>query len=114
MCASMDLMSQQSETELFALKESAIHGVGAFARTAIPKGTRIIEYVGERITKSESLRRCEEDNQFIFAIDEEHDLDGSVGWNPARFLNHSCAPNCDAECEEGGIWIIACRNIGAG
>ena len=122
----MDLTSQQSEaksrlagsqsagTELLVLKESAIHGVGAFARSEIPQGTRVIEYVGERVTKSESRRRCEQDNEYIFALDEEHDLDGNVAWNPARFLNHSCAPNCEAECADGRIWIVASRNISAG
>ncbi len=98
----------------FVLKESPIHGVGAFARTNIRQGTRIVEYVGERITKSESLRRCEQDNRYIFALNDEQDLDGNVSWNPARFFNHSCAPNCEAGCEDGHIWIIAARSIAAG
>jgi uncharacterized protein len=106
--------SRSAETELLVLKESAIHGRGAFARADIGQGTRIIEYVGERISKSESLRRCEGNNEFIFAIDEEHDLDGNVSWNPARYVNHSCSPNCEAECDEGHIWIIAMREIAAG
>jgi SET domain-containing protein len=96
------------------LKPSAIHGTGAFASAAVPAGTRLIEYVGERITKAESLRRCELNNQCIFSIDETHDLDGSVDWNPARFINHSCAPNCEAVLEEGRIWLIALRPIAAG
>jgi hypothetical protein len=70
--------------------------------------------VGERITKSESLLRCESGNPFIFSIDEEHDLDGSVAENLARFINHSCAPNCDAEDHEGRIWVVARRDIAVG
>jgi uncharacterized protein len=93
---------------------SPIHGQGGFATHRISQGARVIEYTGERITKAESLRRCEAQNWFIFGLDEEFDLDGSVEWNPARFLNHSCAPNCEAVCEEGRIWIVALRDIRPG
>ena len=95
-------------------KSSLIHGTGGFARGDIPLGTRVIEYVGEIISKQESLARCEGGNEYIFGIDEEHDLDGNVDWNPARFLNHSCEPNCEAQFVEGRIWFVAVRNIIAG
>jgi hypothetical protein len=95
-------------------KTSPIHGLGGFAATAIGRGTRVVEYVGQRISKSESLRRCEGNNEFIFALNDEQDLDGDVAWNPARFLNHSCAPNCEAELQDGRIWIVATRDILAG
>jgi uncharacterized protein len=117
---SCDLGSSQSllrdvlETDQLVFEASPIHGLGGFAKTAIGKGTRVVEYLGERITKSESLRRCERNNEFIFSLDEEHDLDGNVAWNPARFLNHSCAPNCEAELQDGHIWIVATREIAAG
>ena len=94
--------------------QSTIHGWGGFARTRIPSGTRVLEYLGERIDKAESLRRCEQNNTCIFALDEAHDLDGQVTWNPARLLNHSCAPNCEALREEGHIWIRALRDIEPG
>jgi len=103
-----------SETHLVAFKDSPIHGLGGFAKTAISRGTRILEYLGKRITKSESLRRCEQNNAYIFTLNEEQNLDGNVAWNPARFLNHSCAPNCEAELEDGHIWIIAQRDIQPG
>lgn len=93
---------------------SGIHGMGGYARQRIPEGTEVIEYVGERISKAESLRRCEMNNPFIFGIDETHDLDGNVEWNLARFLNHSCEPNCEAIEDEGRIWIVARRDIGPG
>jgi len=96
------------------LKPSQVHGLGGFASTDILKGRRVIEYLGERIAKQESLRRCEANNQFIFSLGPDQDLDGNVDWNPARFLNHSCSPNCDAELEEGRIWIVARRDIVAG
>jgi SET domain-containing protein len=70
--------------------------------------------VGERICKEESLTRCFAHNEFIFTLDDEFDLDGGVEWNPARLINHSCEPNCDAEMIDGRIWIVANRNIRAG
>lgn len=97
-----------------ASSASPIHGIGGFARAAVRKGTRILEYTGERISKEESLRRCERNNQSIFRLNDEQDLDGNVAWNPARYLNHSCAPNCEAEREQGRIWLVAARDIGAG
>lgn len=102
------------ETDGIRFQSSPIHGTGGFAKIALSRGTRVVEYFGERISKSESLRRCEENNEFIFAVSDTEDLDGNVSWNPARFLNHSCAPNCEAEMEDGRIWIVAARDIGAG
>lgn len=102
------------ETELTTFRSSLIHGTGGFVRRDVGAGTRVIEYVGERITKAESLKRCEADNEYIFTLDDEHDLDGNVPWNPARFINHSCAPNCEAELDEGRVWIVALRDIKAG
>jgi uncharacterized protein len=102
------------ETELLVFKASPIHGLGGFARTAIGKGARVVEYVGQRISKSESLRRCEGNNEFSFSLNDEQDLDGNVDWNLARYLNHSCAPNCEAELQDDRIWIVATRDIPAG
>jgi SET domain-containing protein len=102
------------ETELIQFRHSRIHGTGGYARQTIAAGTRVIEYLGERITKAESLIQCEADNVYIFDIDDEFDLNGHVDWNPARFLNHGCAPNCEAEQDEGRIWILALRDIQVG
>jgi SET domain-containing protein len=103
-----------AETELVTFRSSSIHGVGGFARLDLEAGKRVLEYVGERITKRESLERCQLDNRYIFALDNDHDLDGSVSWNSARYLNHSCAPNCEALSQDEGIWIFAERRIKAG
>ena len=102
------------ETEVASFRRSVIHGTGGYACRDIASGARVIEYVGDKITKAESLRRCERDNQYIFDLDDEFDLDGNVHWNPARFINHSCAPNCEAEVDGHRVWIIALRNIPAG
>ena len=88
--------------------------MGGFALHKIEKGTPIIEYVGEKITKAESLVRCEANNPYIFNLGDEFDLDGNVGWNPAKFINHSCAPNAEAEFFDDQIWIMAIRGIEAG
>jgi uncharacterized protein len=103
-----------TESEFLLFKSSSIHGIGGFARVDIPIGTRVIEYVGEIISKQESLVRCERSNEYIFAIDDERDLDGNVEWNPARFLNHSCEPNCEAQFVDGHIWLVAIRDVRAG
>src|SRR6266700_1234634 len=95
-------------------KQSPIHGMGGFAIRAISKGNRVIEYIGQRISKAESLKRCQRGNEYIFYLDHEHDLDGNVPWNPARLINHSCAPNCDAERQTGEIWLVSNRDIAAG
>jgi len=95
-------------------RPSPIHGLGGFANCSFARGARVVEYTGRKITKAESLRRCEAGNWFIFSLDEEFDLDGNTDGNPARFLNHSCAPNCEAECSGGRIWITARRDIAAG
>ena len=112
----MDLKCQPtiSESETWIIGPSKIHGRGMFAQTLIPKGARILEYQGDKISKSESLQLCEAQNEYIFSVSERFDLNGNVEWNPARFLNHSCEPNCEAEQDEGRIWIVSLRDIRAG
>ncbi len=109
---------------LWVARESVIHGSGLFANKDIKKGKRVIEYVGEKITKEESYRRADRQLKksnksddgavYIFEIDEEHDIDGNVDWNPARLINHSCDPNCEASDDEGRIWIESIRKIKQG
>jgi SET domain-containing protein len=113
----MDLSCQKSENVLarwLEFKKSPIHRLGGFAKTEIPVGTQVIEYVGEKITKDESIRRCEANNHFIFALNDREDLDGNVDWNPARYINHSCAPNCEVEWDGSHLWLVAKRDIKAG
>lgn len=110
----------------FVLKRrSSIHGFGIYARRDIPKGTRIIEYVGERITKKEAERRADEDifaskadsekgAVYIFVLNKRYDIDGNVGYNTAKYINHSCDPNCETEIIRGKIWVIALRDIAKG
>ncbi len=100
--------------DLLQFKSSPIHGRGAFANRRITQGTRLIEYVGRKISKADALKECEANNPFIFVIDGQYDLDGNVEWNPARLINHSCEPNCDVEWLDGGLWVVARRDIERG
>jgi SET domain-containing protein len=107
-------MPNAPASDLYEVKPSSIHGSGVFARRDIPADTRVLEYIGERLTKAESLRRRKLGNFFVFIVTDQFDIDGAVDWNPARFINHSCAPNCDARMEDERIWIIARRDMRAG
>jgi len=95
-------------------KKSRIHGKGGFARVDLRRGKRIIEYVGPKLTKAEAEAELKKQNPFIFILDDVYDIDGSVDWNPARFINHSCDPNCEVEIVRGHIWLYALRKIKAG
>jgi uncharacterized protein len=98
-----------------------MHGLGAFATQHIPAGTRLIEYTGERITPDEAERRepgagveGQHHHTFLFAIDEDVVIDAGTNGNEARFINHSCDPNCDAVIDDGRIWIETIRDVAAG
>lgn len=95
-------------------RQSSIDGTGLFASQAIPTGTRMLQYLGERIDKAEASRRCEAGNHFIFTLDDDWDIDGNVPENLARFANHSCTPNAESVVEGPEVWIMAIRDIAAG
>jgi hypothetical protein len=103
----------------FVIKPSPIQGLGAFATERIRRGTRLIEYTGERMTPDEADRRYPDDGDqrhhtYLFAIDDDVVIDAAVGGNDARFINHSCAPNCDAVIDDKRIFIEAIRDIEPG
>jgi SET domain-containing protein len=116
---------RHTTSSYIVLKQSRIHSLGVFAKKHIPKGSRIIEYVGEKITKAESDRRSDiplekhrkDSSQgavYIFQLNKRYDIDGNVPYNTARYINHSCDPNCETEIIRGHIWIIALREIKQG
>jgi len=106
------------------IRRSKIHGNGMFAKRNIPKGTQIIEYIGNKLTKAQSDKRAEEIEAkakkygtgavYIFTLNKTHDIDGSVSWNKARFMNHACETNCESDVIKGKIWILATRDIEKG
>ncbi|GHG97431.1 SET domain-containing protein-lysine N-methyltransferase [Comamonas sp. JC664] len=103
----------------FELHPSSIQGTGAFAIRRIRKGTRIIEYLGERITQDEADVRYDDEamdrhHTFLFNLDKRTVLDAGTVHNEARYINHSCAPNCEALIDKGHIYIYAITTIEPG
>lgn len=95
-------------------RSSAIHGHGVFARRDIPRGTDIIEYVGEKIGKREADRRGRVHAVYIFTLNARVDVDGAVGGNGAQLINHSCTPNASARVDDNRIWIRTRRRVRVG
>ena len=104
----------QYDHPLVDIKQSPIHGTGGFARVNLRRGKRIIEYVGPRLSKAVGQAELDKGNAYIFTLDERYDIDGSVEWNPAQFLNHSCEPNCESRIVRNRIWLYALRSIKTG
>jgi SET domain-containing protein len=93
---------------------SRIAGQGLFAGQEIKQGTKILRYIGEKITQEESDRRLAAGNVYIFGLDERYSIDGSMRKNTARYINHACDPNCHTEQFGNTIWLVAIRDIVAG
>jgi uncharacterized protein len=93
---------------------SRIAGHGLFAVQDIQHGTRIIQYAGPKIPKRESLARLAQGNVYIFSFNDRFDIDGKDLTNTARYINHSCDPNCAVELTKRSIWIVALREITGG
>lgn len=98
------------------VRRSGVHGKGVFAATPLKAGERLLEYKGERISWKEAIRRHphnpdEPNHTFYFALDDGRVIDGNVDGNSARWINHSCAPNCEAEEIDGRVFIHALRDI---
>jgi uncharacterized protein len=104
---------------LYVVRRSGIHGRGVFAARDIPKGARILEYRGVRISYDRAAELYSEyedqpTHTFLFEIDDDTVIDAGQRGNAARWINHSCAPNCEAVDEGGRIYIEAIRRIRAG
>ena len=103
---------------MFEKRRSGIQGWGVFATRRITKNTRIIHYAGEKITNHESLRResryLKKGHIWCFKLNHLYVRDAAVGGNVARYINHSCTPNCYTQIIGDTIWIRAARNIRQG
>jgi hypothetical protein len=99
-------------------RKSKIQGWGVFATETIPKNTRIIHYAGEKISNQESLKRearyLEKGHIWCFKLTNRTVIDAAVGGNIARYINHSCKPNCYIEIKDGTIWVRAAKTIRKG
>jgi SET domain-containing protein len=104
---------------LFEVRHSRIHGYGVFAARRIRKGTTVIEYLGDRVSHDEADSRYEnkdpnDNHTFLFTVDSKIVIDGGVGGNDARYINHGCDPNCASTTENKRIYVEAIRTIQPG
>tara|TARA_B100000989_G_C19523430_1_gene465514 strand:+ start:916 stop:1425 length:510 start_codon:yes stop_codon:yes gene_type:complete len=115
-------MTSYTERKLWKEGKSQVHANGLFAKVDIPKGTKIIEYIGQKIKKSVGDKRSEKriekylnsnktGSVYIFELNNRYDIDGSFKYNKARYINHSCNPNCEVKIIKGHIWIVSIKNI---
>ncbi len=103
----------------YEVRRSPIHGRGVYATRLIPSGTRVIEYLGERISHQEADARYEDKGQddghtFLFVVDDDTCIDAGVDGNAARYINHSCDANCETIIEDSRVFIDALRDIQPG
>jgi uncharacterized protein len=103
----------------FEIRNSGVHGLGAFALRKIRKGERVVEYLGDRVTHAEADQRYEDHDEndnhtFLFIVDKKTVIDAGVGGNDARFINHQCDPNCESVIEKRRVFIEALRDIEPG
>ena len=101
------------------VRSSGVHGKGMFAVAPIAEGDVVIEYTGEIISWTEALRRhphdpSNPDHTFYFHIDDKTVIDGKVSGNSAKWINHGCDANCEADEVDGRIFVTALRNIEPG
>ena len=99
-------------------RRSRIQGWGVFATRGINKNTRVTHYAGEKISNQESLKRerryIRNGHIWCFKLTNRTVIDAGVGGNDARFINHSCRPNCYNDIKKGVIWIRAAKKIRKG
>jgi uncharacterized protein len=108
-----------ARADMIRVRRSRVHGHGVFARRRIRKGTRIIEYLGDRVSHKEADRRYEgkttaDNHTFLFIVDRGVVIDASHKGNAARFINHGCDPNCESVIEDRRVFIEAVRTIAPG
>ncbi len=111
--------SPRQDGRRIQVRKSGVHGKGVFALKPLKKGEVIIEYTGEVITWDEALRRHPHDpsdpnHTFYFHIDELHVIDAKFGGNAARWINHACEPNCEADDDGQRVFIKALKAIKPG
>ena len=100
-------------------RNSTVHGKGVFAVAPLAEGETVIEYTGELLSWAKAQKRhphnpAEPNHTFFFHIDDDHVIDAAVGGNDARWINHACAPNCEADEVDGRVFVKTLRKIKAG
>ncbi|CAG4884834.1 putative Histone-lysine N-methyltransferase [Georgfuchsia toluolica] len=108
-------MSRSKTSSKIEVRQSGIHGKGVYATRRIRKDSAIIEYTGERVSEDEANERYQDNpSTYLFMVDDDTFIDGLSGGNEARFINHSCEPNCVAYLEDDRVVIHALKNIQPG
>jgi uncharacterized protein len=115
----MSVARRDCHAPLIEVRQSPLHGLGVFAARRIGRGTRILEYLGERVSHSEADRRYQhkdaaDNHTFLFIVDARTVIDAGVAGNEARFVNHACVPNCESVIENRRVFIDALRTIEPG
>ena len=105
--------------QLVKVRNSKVHGRGVFALKRIPKGTRLWEYVGERLSHKRINERYEnsdvnDNHTFLFSVDRNVVIDATRDGNDSRFINHGCDPNCESNVEDRRVFIDVIRTIKPG
>lgn len=108
-------MRDSKESPYLVVGTSKIHGEGVFAKVAIPKNKTLIEYTGEKISRAECFKRDAEQKGafYVFELNKHWGVDGKTGGD-AKYINHSCDPNCKYFRRNGKIWIRSTKNIKQG
>src|ERR1017187_8303042 len=106
-------MSRSNIDSRIEVRSSGIHGKGVYAKKRIRKESAIIVYTGERISEDDANERYHDNpSTYLFMVDDDVFIDGLTGGNEARFINHSCKPNCIAYLEDDHrVVIYALKNI---
>jgi len=104
---------------LVEVRDSGVHGRGVFAVAPIKKGTRILEYLGDRVSHDVADKRYEDHDEndnhtFLFIVDKNTVIDAAIGGNDARFVNHQCSGNCESAIANRRVFIDAVRDIKPG
>jgi len=112
-------MKKRERLPMVEVRHSPVHGYGVFALRRIRKGTTIMEYLGDRVSHEEADSRYEnkdinDNHTFLFTVDSKTVIDGGVGGNDARFINHGCDPNCESASQNKRIFVEAVRTIRPG
>jgi len=111
--------------KIYSKKKSKTHGFGLFALVDVKKNIKIIEYVGDKVTRKEGDHRADmqalrgSKNKkngmvYVFELNKRYDIDGDVRHNHARFINHSCDPNCEVQNINNRLWIWSKKKINKG
>ena len=112
-------MKKSPRQPLIEVRHSPVHGYGVFAVRRIRKGTTIMEYLGDRVSHEEADARYEnkdanDNHTFLFTVDSKTVIDGGIGGNDARYINHGCDPNCESASQNKRIYVEAVKTIQPG